>query len=179
MLFYGFVSLFQSVFRGCENIQQCWYKGGFSVQRAGMHLSSCLCGCDPFSDSQSMYDMCGLPSCPGIHCGQNGTCSSQDLWLLWTRCASEECSSCWSNYNKKSCTEKIIKKNNLWVWNECIYFWLPSVWGHQVLQRQWEQPTCTWTVWWTHLQRSGEFNQSVDRWALSAVLSSRWLTLHF
>lgn len=34
--------------------------------------------------------MCGLSSCQRIHCGQDSTCSGQDLWLLRTRCASDE-----------------------------------------------------------------------------------------
>lgn len=50
--------------------------------------------CPPFvtssSDPQPVHDMCGLPSCQGIHRGQDGACSGQDLRLLRTRCASDE-----------------------------------------------------------------------------------------
>lgn len=34
--------------------------------------------------------MCGFPSCQRIHRGQDSACSGQDLWLLRTRCASDE-----------------------------------------------------------------------------------------
>lgn len=54
-------------------------------------ISKCLFGvCHPLADPQPVYDVCGLPSCQGIHCGQDSTCSGQDLWLLWTRCAFDE-----------------------------------------------------------------------------------------
>lgn len=46
--------------------------------------------CHPLLDPQPVYDVCGLQSCQGVHCGQDGACSGQDLWLLWTRCASDE-----------------------------------------------------------------------------------------
>lgn len=39
-----------------------------------------------------------------------------------------------------------------------------SLWGHPVLQRQWEQSFSTGAVRWTHMQRSWKLNQSVDRW---------------
>lgn len=38
-----------------------------------------FCVCHPFLDPQPVYDMCGLPSCQGIHCGQDSACSGQDL----------------------------------------------------------------------------------------------------
>lgn len=47
---------------------------------------------------------------------------------------------------------------------------LCSLRGHSVLQREREQSTGTGAVWWTHLQRGGEFNQSVDRWDVCYVL---------
>lgn len=56
------------------------------------------------SDPQPVHDMCGLPSCQGIHCGQDGACSGQDLRLLRTRCASDE-------YFKK-CS---LKRKTLWL----------------------------------------------------------------
>lgn len=46
--------------------------------------------CHPVLDPQPVYDMCGLQSCQGVHCGQDGTCPGQDLRLLRTRCASDE-----------------------------------------------------------------------------------------
>lgn len=45
--------------------------------------------CHPLLDPQPVYDMCGLQSCQGVHCGQDRTCPGQDLRLLRTRCASE------------------------------------------------------------------------------------------
>lgn len=46
--------------------------------------------CHLLLDPQPVYDMCGFPSCQGIHRGQDSACSGQDLWLLRTRCASDE-----------------------------------------------------------------------------------------
>lgn len=50
----------------------------------------------PFSDPQPMHDVCGLSSCQGVHCGQDSACSGQDLWLLRTRCVSDEYFKCCS-----------------------------------------------------------------------------------
>lgn len=65
----------------------------------GWRMFVCFSGCfctyfvcvyHSFLDPQPVYDVCRLPSCQGIHCGQDSTCSGQDLWLLRTRCASDE-----------------------------------------------------------------------------------------
>ncbi len=75
--------------------------------------------CLPFLDPQPVYDVCGLPSCQRIHRGQDSACSGQDLWLLRTRCASDEYFKCCS---LKCC--RAGKPSN-WQW---FMKWLLFLW---------------------------------------------------
>lgn len=63
-----------------------------SPRRCSLGLFWCIFVhvCHPLLDPQPVYDMCGLQSCQGVHCGQDSTCPGQDLRLLRTRCASDE-----------------------------------------------------------------------------------------
>lgn len=121
----------------------------------------CVCHC--FLDPQPVHDVCGLSSHPGIHCWQDSACSGQDLWLLRTRCASDEyfkyCSLKSYRAGKLSSSPWFMKRLLslrkldffqvydlvmvsvilvLCVWMcECAGVGLPfscSLWGHAVLQ---------------------------------------------
>lgn len=73
----------------------------------------------PFVDSQPVYDVRGLPSCQGVHCGQDGACSGQDLWLLRTRCASDE----YFNPLKPELWNNRHKIQIIWNWTVYWTFW--------------------------------------------------------